>query len=139
MGTKAYQILEHTADIGIRVTGNDLAELFTKAALAAFDIIAEKKSHSEKTIELFLTQEAGDVSELLVNWLNELLSLAAVKGGIFTQISFQEIDAHNLKAVCFAESAQAYRMKTEIKAATYHALKVEKSKSGWLAEIIFDV
>lgn len=139
METKFYQILEHTADIGIRVKADNLAELFTKAALAAFDIVADRKAHSDKTVELFLDQEAGDVAELLVNWLNELLSLAATKEVIFTHISFQEIDEHRLKAVCVAEQAKAFCMKTEIKAATYHELKVEKSKAGWLAEIIFDV
>ncbi len=139
METKFYQFLEHTADIGIRVKADALAELFTNAALAAFDIIAEKKGESGNVMELFLTQEAGDVAELLVNWLNELLSLAASKEVIFTQISLQEIDEHGLKAVCFAEDADMFRMKTEIKAATYHGLIVERSKAGWSAEIIFDV
>jgi len=38
---KDYEVIEHTADIGIRVKAKDPAGLFKNAAAAMFDIIAE--------------------------------------------------------------------------------------------------
>ena len=45
---KDYELIEHTADVGIRISGNDLKELFIKAAQAMFDIICEPCSVCSK-------------------------------------------------------------------------------------------
>ncbi len=144
---KNYELIEHTADIGIRVKGKDLKEIFKNAALAMFDIMAEKKPETrptfggcpEKPENIVLEQKAENPEELFVNWLNELLSLSATKELIFNEFKIKKIDEHNLEVEVEGEPIKNYRVNTEIKAATYHALKIEKSKSGWQAEVIFDV
>jgi SHS2 domain-containing protein len=136
-----YELLEHTADIRIRVKAKDQKELFKNAALAMFDIIAEpndKLIHAPDIIATII-QEAGDIQELFVNWLNELLSLSSAKELIFADFDIQKIDAQNIRASATGISSKHYQVNTEIKAATYHELKVEKMASGWQAEIIFDV
>jgi SHS2 domain-containing protein len=76
---RTYELIEHTADIGIRVKGKDLKELFKNAASAMFDIIAEKKpqatSHRLQATRIIVKQRADNLEELFINWLNELLSL----------------------------------------------------------------
>jgi len=138
---KDYEIIEHTADIGIRVKGPDLKELFIKAAAAMFDIIAEKKSYSEahQQQSLTLTLNAENREELFVNWLNELLSLYAIKENIFCDFRFKFLDEHNLQAEVFGCDINDYKVNTEIKAATYHQLRIEQTGSNWEAEVIFDV
>jgi len=137
---KNYELIEHTADIGIRVRGEDLKTLFKNAALAMFEIISEKnKAAAEKTEKISLKQKADAPDELFVNWLNELLSLSAVKELIFSDFQIKKIDENNLEAVLIGSSIKNYKINTEIKAATYHGLKLEKVPSGWQAEVILDV
>ena len=147
---KNYEFIEHTADIGIRVKGDDLKELFKNAALAMFDIMAEKKSgikpclpagrHQVSSIkEIMIKQKAENLEELFINWLNELLSLSATKELIFSDFKINKLDENNLQAAVIGEDIKNYKVNTEIKAATYHQLKIEKSQSGWQAEVIFDV
>jgi SHS2 domain-containing protein len=136
---KNYELLEHTADIAIRVTGIDLKELFKNAAAAVFDIIAERKTREGIKVRLSVAQEADNLDELFVNWLNELLSLSAAKDLIFTEFIIDSLDEHSLKAAVFGEEMNRFRMNTEIKAATYHELKLEKRDPGWQATLILDV
>jgi SHS2 domain-containing protein len=109
--------------------------------LAMFDIIAEPLDELAHTPDIIATiiQEAGDIEELFINWLNELLSLASAKGMIFTEIDIEEIGEQNIRAKASALNNKYFRINTEIKAATYHELKVQKSDVGWLAEVILDV
>ena len=135
-----YEFFEHTADIGIKVRGQDLNQLFQNAALAMFDIIARKHSVTKTSLEIIeIKQEAEDLEELFVNWLNELLSLSATKELIFSDFKIQKLTVRNLQATVSGSPAKGYELTTEIKAATYHGLKLEQSKSGWQAEVIFDV
>ena len=140
MAERFYEILEHTADIRIRVKAQDLAALFTRAAAAMFDIIAEKRSgKSVERRELKVVQEAQSLEELFINWLNELLSLASVGQQIFTDFLIDKIDEGRVEARVMAESAGCYKVNKEIKAATYHQLQVLRTGDGWKAEVIFDV
>jgi len=89
---KAFELFEHTADIGIRVRGKSQQDLFRNAGLALFQISAEKLpgSNNEKH-KIIITQKANDIEELFVNWLNELLSLSAAEGLVFEEIQINNI------------------------------------------------
>ena len=141
---KNYELLEHTADIKIRVTAGNLKELFINSAEAIFDIIAERKDiKPAKKIKIPilipLREGADTVKEMFIGWLNELLSLSAVKEIIFSDFKIIKLEESGLQAEAMAEKAGNYRMNTEIKAATHHELKLGKTKSGWQAEVILDV
>ena len=137
---KDYEVIEHTADIGIRVRGRNLKDLFRNAALAMFDIISEKRQKkSSKRKKIKIDQRADNLEELFINWLNELLSLSSAKGVIFSAFGINRLDKNRLQAALTVEDIGNYKVNVEIKAATYHALKLEQGKSGWQAEVIFDV
>jgi len=140
---KPYKFIEHTADLGIRVKGKSLKELFNNAALAVFDIIAEKaasfKLQASSCRKVIIKQKADNLEELFINWLNELLSLSATKEVIFEDFKIDKLDEHNLEAIAVGSDMENYKVNTEIKAATYHELKIVKTPVGWLAEVILDV
>jgi SHS2 domain-containing protein len=136
---KNYEFLEHTADIAIRVRGKDLKALFKNAATAVFDIIAERKTRKGSVVRLTIAQEAENLDELFVNWLNELLSLSAARNLIFTEFKIQVIERKSLKAVVSGETRDHFKMNAEIKAATYHQLQLEETASGWQAALVLDV
>ena len=137
---KNYELIEHTADIGIRVRGKGLKEIFSNTALAMFDIISERKDKipaAPKRIKI--AQKADNLEELFINWLNELLSLSAAKEVIFSDFKIDKLDKNSIEAIATAEDVNNYKVNVEVKAATYHQLKLAQSPSGWEAEVILDV
>lgn len=137
---KRYEQFSHTADVGVRVYGKSVKELFENAAFAMFDIIADLENLSGDTLETFFL-EAPSQEELLITWLDELLYSFYTKQLIFFKFQIDELDEKRLKAKAFARpvGANRNRLKTEIKAATYSDLKIRKSAGGYQVEIIFDV
>ena len=136
---KNYELIEHTADVGIRVKGDDLEGLFANAALAMFDVIAEARNEEAVSKEINIRLKADNLEELFIDWLNELLSLSATKELIFSAFKITRLDKNNLEAVAVGCDSKNYRMNSEVKAATYHELKLQQLKSGWQAEVILDV
>lgn len=140
---KKFEIIEHTADLGIRVYGRTLEELFNNAAIGLFGFMTEHRP--KRKIEEKIILEAEDYEELLVTWLNELISMFFTykflpsRYGI--KITRDEPQEKVLEGTLLGEEFDPYsnKISQEIKAATYHNLKVEKIGKKWQAEIIFDV
>ena len=140
MAEKFYEILEHTADIGVRVKAKDLKALFCNCARAMFDIIAEKKESSRAVKhKLKIAGKAQDTEELFINWLNELLSLSSARGLIFSDFEIKSLSENSFEAIVSGEISQSYKVNKEIKAATYHELQITRIGNIWKAEVIFDV
>jgi SHS2 domain-containing protein len=128
---KNYEFIEHTADIGIRVKAKDLRSLFRNSALAMFDIIAGITDYRVRSTErIKISLQGDDEKELFVNWLNELLSLSSAKGLVFCDFQITKLSENNLEAVASGASASGYKIDKEIKAATYHQLKIAQVKGG---------
>ncbi|MCX5686807.1 MAG: archease [Candidatus Omnitrophica bacterium] len=137
---KRYEQFPHTADIGVRVFGVDLKELFENAAFAMFDLLADLEGLKGDIVKDFEIK-APSKEELLVDWLDELLFNFYTKSIIFFKFDVREISETGLKARAFGRpvASNKNRLKTEIKAATYSDLKIVKDGSGYRVEIIFDV
>lgn len=137
---KNYELIEHTADLAVRVKGRDLSDLFKNTALAIFEISSEKlKNKNIKHKEIIIKQKADNLPELFVNWLNEVISLSAAKGLVFDNFQINKLNEKTIEAVVSGSDINNYKINSEIKAATYHELHIEKNDSGWQAEVIFDV
>jgi SHS2 domain-containing protein len=137
-----YKFFDHTADIGIEVTGRTKKELFVNAAEALFDVMIENKvgEVSEKQ-QKKITVEGSDVADLLINFLRELLYLFNGEKFITDRCDIIQFSNKELQARLTGESfnSKKHLIKTEIKAVTYSGAKVERIKTGWKARIIFDV
>ena len=136
-----YELLDHTADIGIIISAKDLRTLFVNAALAMFEVIVERKDSKKalKTQPVKLNLQADNLKELFVRWLGELLSISDSKGLIFTKITIEEFTETQIKAVALGAKTSEFRGLREVKAVTHHELKIEKEKDRYSAEVIFDV
>lgn len=136
--TKRFDLIEHTADIGLTAYGRNLAEAFGNAAYGLFSIVTDLRKVrrvESRTVEL---QEDSPES-LLFEWLNYLIYLFDAEHMLFKQCDVQEFHGHSLKAVCYGEKVDPSRheMKLGVKAATYHMLKVDPEKSQ--VQVIFDI
>jgi len=137
---KAYEFINHTADLGIRVRGDSLKQLFERAGWAMFDILVELKGVKLKeTVEIEI--EGEQIDELLADWLRELLYKFNGEGYLFKEFEVKKLDKEGLKAKVKGEKLDLshHQLKTEIKAVTYHGLEVKKKKDSWETQVIFDV
>ena len=140
MKSQDYELIEHTADFGIRVSAPDIRQLFIKAGLTVSGIIARKVRAAQSPAKHFhIELSAGNREELLVAWLNEILSVSAAERVIVSVIEIERLDETSLRARVSGDDVCGYRIEKEIKAATYHGVKVEQHPAGWKAEVIFDV
>ena len=137
---KRYEQFSHTADIGVRVFGKTLKELFENAAFAMFDIIADLEGLEGPIVKEFeLT--APNQEELLIAWLDELLYHFYTKGEIYYKFEVSELTKDFIRGKAFGRSVaeNRNRLKTEIKAATYYNLKIIKKDDYYEVDIVFDV
>jgi SHS2 domain-containing protein len=134
--SKKFEEIEHTADLALRVYGQDMRELFGNAAYGMFALMAEPSLEGlarEREVSL----EAMDYEGLLVDWLNELIYLHEVEGETYSQFTIETLSPTKLKAHVTGGPTKS---KTKaIKAATFHDLEIVKTSSGYKATIVFDV
>ena len=137
---RKYRITDHTADIGLHVFGDDPRDLFTNAARAMFDIIAGQPP-TENTQTLTLKVAGSDWPDLMVNWLRELLYLWSGKELLVGSTQIDKISEKEIIATVGVDQFDSDRhtIKTEIKAVTYHQIRVDCRRTGWQSRIIFDV
>jgi len=137
---KAFEVINHTADVGIIAYGADIEELFSNAALALFSLIIEPESIKEK-LHLDLEVSSEDIDSLLVEWLNELIYLFDVKHVLFNHFDIKSLTHNGLTATCYGEDfdPMKHKIKVGVKAATYHMLELDKSDDGFKAQVILDV
>jgi len=136
-----YTLIDHTADLGIEVTGRTKKEIFTKAALSLMDIVVEGKGTGAGVKEKALTVEGSDTADLLINFLREILYLFNGERLVVVSCSIVMLGKRKLVSNLALESynSKKHLFKTELKAVTYHGLSVERIKKGWKARVIFDV
>jgi SHS2 domain-containing protein len=136
----AFEIIDHTADVGIIVYGADVKELFANAALALFSLITEPESIQEKS-HLNLRVSSDERDSLLVEWLNELIYFFDAKHILFNRFDIQSLTQNELKATCHGEGfdPMKHKIKRGVKAATYHMLRLDKNNDGYKAQVILDI
>lgn len=136
----AFDIIDHTADVGIIIYGGDIKQLFSNAALALFSLITDVQSIKQ---ELRYQAEVSSENryDLLVEWLNELIYLFDAEQLLFNHFEIKNLDNNQLKAICYGEKFDPGRHKIRmgIKAATYHMLEVAGDSKGYRARVIFDI
>jgi SHS2 domain-containing protein len=135
-----YEIFEHTADFGLRVRAADRNELFAEAGRALSAAMCDNLDAVEPREEMQFELPGEQIDDLLHDWLNELLYTFHAKKMLFVAFDVG-VDEHGLKATARGEPVDPARheLSGEIKAITYHALKVERLDDGWLAEVIVDI
>ena len=134
-----FEILNHTADVGIVAYGANMKEAFVNAARGLFSLITELDDIEEvvyRDIEL----SAPDQESLLVEWLNELIYLFDAENIVFKRFDISQLSQTQLKARSYGHEVDSsrHKLKTGVKAATYHMLKVE-TNNGSRVQVLFDI
>ncbi len=137
---KDYEVLEHTADVGIVAYGKDLKQTFTNAARGMFSLVTSlNKVRAITSHEISVS--ANNKENLLVEWLNELIFLFDTEHFISKRFKITDLDETKLKAIVYGEKTDLSRHKINIgiKATTYHMLEIKQTDKGYEARVIFDI
>jgi SHS2 domain-containing protein len=138
----AYEFLEHTADIKIRATGKTLSEALKESAKALFHAIA-----GDSQIKPSVTKEYSfkiHKPEMLVHhFLTEILFLHASENLLFSEfeLDLKQSLGYFLKARVSGEEydPKKHKLNQEVKAVTYHELKVCEENGEWVIEVVCDI
>jgi SHS2 domain-containing protein len=135
-----YTLIDHTADIGIHVTGDSLKSLFANAATAMFEqIIDISKLNGRHKKQISVT--GLDRHDLLINWLRELLSFWTINTNLVKNVEILDLNETQIKADVVYDSytPDTYDINKDIKAVTYYGVSVDRITDGWEVTVIFDV
>lgn len=137
MTSRAYEELEHTADLRLHVTGADLPALFSHAAQGLRALLRCRSGERAQPVCRRIALQAPDLETLLVDWLNELLYVVERHNEAYAGFALALRDERRLEATALGWSDQ--HLGRSIKAATYHGLQVQRTAEGYEATITLDV
>jgi SHS2 domain-containing protein len=135
-----FETFDHTADVGLRVRAADLDALFAEAARGLFSLLVEDLGTVAVSQRLDVKLTGDDPEFLLFDWLKTLLYHFDADHLLLSRFEVK-VAADGLMATCWGEPLDRTRheLAHEVKAITYHGLKVEREANGWLAEVIVDI
>lgn len=134
-----YEILEHTADVGLKVYGQTLAELFANAAQGLIALALEPQEVRPSQSRP-LSARGEDLEELLVHFLSEILYAVDAEGWQFTEFRIGTLVSTNIEAEGWGERGErSERRRVAVKAVTYHQVSVRETSEGWEAVVFFDI
>jgi len=139
-----YRYLEElsSADAAFEATGMTLEELFSDAAIATFEVMADTTTVKPLLIhEIELENESVD--GLLIDWLSELVFLKDTENILFSEfdINIRKNDVYILKAEALGEKIdrEKHNLRSDVKAVTYHMFEVTKKGDHWTARVVLDI
>ena len=140
---KIYELIDHTADLSIKVYGKDLEELLKNCSAAMMDVICDLNTIELKN-QYSVSSSGNSEEQLLVNLLQELLYLHEVKKLLFCKFEFKindNIKNREVEGNVWGEEIDfsKHDLLNDIKAVTYSDLKVEHENGKLSVKITFDI
>jgi SHS2 domain-containing protein len=133
-----FEILEHTADVGIRATGATIEEAFEQATWGLADIMGIARRGPGSTVAVQVS--ADDLGSLLVDWLSEFLWLHDSRDSLLAAVEVLAVEGGWARgALTLTPRGDEVVAGTQVKAVTYHQLAVEEGPDGWIARVFVDV
>lgn len=134
------QIIDHTADIGLRVVAATPAEAFATLTEDMFGIMVARETVAEKE-RWEESVEARSWEDLVVAWLDELLYRYESERLIAKTCRVTEISSTAIAAELFGDylDPEVHETGVQIKAVTYHQLHAAETEEGFEVQVIFDI
>ncbi len=132
----SFEEIDHTADRAFRVSGRDMAGLLENAARAMRALDGARTANAAPKMRE-VEVKGIDRESLLVNWLNEILYIEQAHRLTCEQFHIYELGDYHLHAR--VEIRKCDRSHTQIKAVTFHNLRIRQIPEGLEAEVVVDV
>jgi len=135
---KNYEILDHPADLKIRVFGKDLPVVFVNMALAIAQQQAPAQAQVKEPAEEIVV-ESDSLDSLFVDWLSEILYRGEINKKVYTDFDIAEFSEGPFKIKAKIRGVPVGSKNIDIKAVTYHELEIKKIDDHWGAIVVFDI
>lgn len=135
-----FELLEHTADVGVVAHGSTLAEAFAHAAEGMFSVMVNLNGVREED-KRSLAVESHDWPSLLVAWLSELIYFSDVDNLVFKRFEIRDVKPYSLQATAYGEKIdrQRHELGAGVKAVTRHMLEVSEDEDGYRVQVLLDI
>jgi SHS2 domain-containing protein len=135
-----FEVLEHTADIGLRAEGATICEMFEAAAEALMSIAIETGDVQPRS-PYPITATGENLGELLVNYLNEVLYWLDGRQVACGRFEVHRLTQEHVDATAWGEprDAQRHPARVVVKGVTYHQLTITQTRGRWVAEVYLDI
>ncbi len=141
----SVEIREHTADLAIHARGDSLGEAVSEAA-RGLSLIATGRDdlHLQPDQEVRFELEAPDLPALVVAFLSELLWLLESQDTLWLGGGADiEESADGWRVLARGNGIRyepdVHGQGTEIKAVTYHDLRMERDGAAWRCQVVVDI
>jgi SHS2 domain-containing protein len=136
---RAHSFEDHTGELRVKIDAPSLEELFAEAGR----VLAEAQMGQAPLPEPAASVEhvdlrAHDCEALLVDWLNELLFRSEVKRSVYVDLRVERVTEHELSAA-IRGSQPLEELRTLVKAATLHDMKIRRTDCGLTTSVVFDI
>ena len=138
-----FRIIEEivSGDFVFQAWGNNIEELFAACAEACFSAMTDPAAVEPKN-DYPVKIKAENLEDLLYNFLAELIYLKDIDKIFFSKFDIEiDIEEVSLNAVAWGETIDynKHEIKTDVKAVTYHDLKIVKSTDRYEVKVILDL
>ena len=134
----SFEILEHTADVGVRALGSTPREVFEQATRGLLDITGATGAGSGERVAISVG--GNDFGAVLVDWLEEVLYLQDARDAVVTDLAVGKVDETTASGWVDIAPRGKELEGTAVKAITYHQLSVARRDDGmWEATVYFDI
>ncbi|NYT03924.1 MAG: archease [Candidatus Methanofastidiosa archaeon] len=139
MNDTKFEYFDVTADIGVKVWGTNVNELFENTAIAVTNLMLDPLKIGNRIVkELFI--EGNDLSSLLINWITELLIIRDSEGILFSTFEVKvSSDGKSLNAKNYGDYFSGNTLEMDIKAITYSLFKLEKQDEHYYLQFVLDI
>jgi SHS2 domain-containing protein len=142
---RGHETIDHAADMGIQGWGATPAEAFEEIAAAMFELMVDGGGLTPtKTVPV--SCRGSDDTELLLEFLNALLSAADIEGMVFLRAVVSALErgggGWSVEATAHGVPVEEARERllVEVKAATYYGASVRRREDGsWVARCVVDL
>lgn len=132
-----YEVLEHTADVRLRVRGGTREEVFVSALLGLMHVLAPEAGRCEKVRSRSVSIDSEDLSYLLVDFLNEALWLALVHREAYDEVRIRLLEDSTMTAELSGHPVLSFG--EDVKAVTYHEADLREHDGAWETTLVLDV
>lgn len=134
---KDFEILPHPSDVRVRAFGKTKEELFLNAMRGMNAVLKPQIKSQKSKIKNKISVKSLDLNSLLVDFLSEVLYLIQTNKEIYNNIKFTHFEDNKLEGELIGNKIESFG--EDIKAVTYHGLKIERKNNLYEATILFDI
>ena len=131
-----FELIQHTADVRVRVTAPSMEELFGDAVRGMYAVMRGAAGGTRIEREI-VVEDSADRTALLIDFLNEVLARAHIGRELFDSVTFLRLDETSLAAKLTGSGPAEFE--EDVKAVTYHEADVRLAGGEWTTMLVFDL